>query len=234
MNSIDILLKLLFAHLIADFIFQTKTVVEKKQQNSQLYHIVHSLIHGTLTYIVLWDIGLWYVPLCITISHYCIDFWKSKRPSFITTFIIDQGFHFLVIVILWLFITNQFGVFYHVVSDVLNHPKFWIYLIGFLIITRPTSILLALITSEWRKTLEIESLKNAGQWIGYLERILILIFICINSFEAIGFLLAAKSIFRFGELKDAKEIKTTEYIMIGTLTSFAIAIVVGLIINYVK
>lgn len=233
MNSIDILLKLLFAHLIADFMFQTKMVVQKKQQSKQLYHIGHSLIHGVLTCIVLWDIGLWYVPLCIAVSHYCIDFWKSKRSSSVMTFVIDQSLHFLVIMVLWLFITNQFEGFKHVISTVLNHPRFWIYLIGFLIVTKPTSVLLALMTLEWRKALEIESLKNAGQWIGYLERILILIFICTNSFEAIGFLLAAKSIFRFGELKDAKEIKTTEYIMIGTLTSFAIAIVVGLIINYV-
>ena len=43
----------------------------------------------------------------------------------------------------------------------------------------------------------------------------------------IGFLLAAKSIFRFGELSKAQEIKTTEYVLIGTLASFTIAILIG-------
>ena len=40
-------------------------------------------------------------------------------------------------------------------------------------------------------------------------------------------LLAAKSISRFGELSKAQEIKTTEYVLIGTLASFTIAILIG-------
>lgn len=55
---------------------------------------------------------------------------------------------------------------------------------------------------------------------------------CIGVYEAIGFILAAKSIFRFGELKEAADIKKTEYIMIGTLLSFTIAIIDGLVIQY--
>ena len=45
--------------------------------------------------------------------------------------------------------------------------------------------------------------------------------------EGIGFLLAAKSIFRFGELTKPREVKITEYVMIGTFSSFAIAIILG-------
>ena len=56
---------------------------------------------------------------------------------------------------------------------------------------------------------------NAGQWIGYIERVLILTFVLIGSIEGVGFLLAAKSVFRFGELNKAKEIRTTEYVLIG-------------------
>ena len=43
--------------------------------------------------------------------------------------------------------------------------------------------------------------------------------------------LAAKSVFRFGDLNKAKDIKTTEYVMLGTMTSFAIAIIVGLLVK---
>ena len=45
--------------------------------------------------------------------------------------------------------------------------------------------------------------------------------------DGIGFLLAAKSIFRFGEFTKPSEVKNTEYVMIGTLSSFAIAIILG-------
>ncbi|MFZ0597577.1 MAG: DUF3307 domain-containing protein, partial [Flavobacterium sp.] len=50
-------------------------------------------------------------------------------------------------------------------------------------------------------------------------------------FEAIGFLLAAKSIFRFGDLKEAKDRKLTEYVLIGTLISFGTAIIAALIVQ---
>ncbi|RZK66384.1 MAG: DUF3307 domain-containing protein, partial [Pedobacter sp.] len=46
--------------------------------------------------------------------------------------------------------------------------------------------------------------------------------------------LAAKSIFRFGDLKDAHDIKLTEYVLIGTLLSFSIAVAVSLGITYIN
>ena len=78
----------------------------------------------------------------------------------------------------------------------------------------------------------LQSLPKAGQWIGYIERILILTFVLVGSFEGVGFLLAAKSVFRFGELNKAKEIQTTEYVLIGTFASFTIAILTGIAITH--
>jgi hypothetical protein len=43
---------------------------------------------------------------------------------------------------------------------------------------------------------------------------------------AIGFLIAAKSILRFGELRDHR--KEAEYVIIGTMWSFACGLVVAL------
>lgn len=93
---------------------------------------------------------------------------------------------------------------------------------------RPSSVLLSLFLKQWTPDSgSTQSLPKAGQWIGYLERVLTLTFILIGSLEGVGFLLAAKSVFRFGELNKAKDIKTTEYVLIGTMASFAIAILVG-------
>jgi len=50
----------------------------------------------------------------------------------------------------------------------------------------------------------------------------------------VGFLLTAKSVFRFGDLKESKDRKLTEYILIGTLLSFGIAIIVGLSYLYLE
>jgi hypothetical protein len=60
-----------------------------------------------------------------------------------------------------------------------------------------------------------------------LERLFVFTFVITGNWEAIGFLLAAKSVFRFGDLKESKDRKLTEYILIGTLLSFGIAILIG-------
>lgn len=71
-------------------------------------------------------------------------------------------------------------------------------------------------------------LEDGGRVIGYLERLLIFLFLLANQFAAIGFLVAAKSIFRFGEFKDSENRMQAEYIIIGTFSSFIYAILVGM------
>jgi cytochrome c biogenesis protein CcdA len=73
-----------------------------------------------------------------------------------------------------------------------------------------------------------KSLPNAGKYIGIIERLFVLIFIVIGRWEVIGLLIAAKSVFRFNDLKERNNRKLTEYILIGTLVSFGLAILAGL------
>ena len=68
------------------------------------------------------------------------------------------------------------------------------------------------------------TLLNAGRIIGSLERIISFILIAFNQFAAVGFIIAAKSILRFKDLDTAK----TEYVLIGSLLSFGIAILLGI------
>jgi hypothetical protein len=73
-----------------------------------------------------------------------------------------------------------------------------------------------------------DSLENAGKYIGILERLFVFVFIALGQWQAIGLLIAAKSVFRFGDLSRAKDRKLTEYILIGTFLSFGLAIAIGL------
>jgi hypothetical protein len=68
-------------------------------------------------------------------------------------------------------------------------------------------------------------LLKAGGVIGFLERVLSFILISSNQFAAVGFIIAAKSILRFKDIDTAK----TEYLLIGSLLSFGIAILLGII-----
>jgi len=70
-------------------------------------------------------------------------------------------------------------------------------------------------------------LTNGGRVIGQWERGLIFLFVLIGQPGAIGFLIAAKSVFRFGELNDRHNRMEAEYITIGTLMSFGLAVAVA-------
>jgi hypothetical protein len=69
------------------------------------------------------------------------------------------------------------------------------------------------------------SLPQGGKLIGRLERLMILMLLLANQPDGIGLLIAAKSILRFNELaRDASDRRASEYVIIGTLASFAWAI----------
>ena len=69
------------------------------------------------------------------------------------------------------------------------------------------------------------SLPQGGQLIGRLERLMILMLLLADQPDGIGLLIAAKSILRFNELaRDASDRRASEYVIIGTLASFAWAI----------
>jgi len=230
-----ILLKLILAHLVGDFVFQplkwTKDKAKNRIRSKFLY--LHAFIHGILAYLIIADWDQFWVPLLIVISHWCIDLIKSYNKPTFKSFVIDQFAHIASLFLIWLFAYGQIEAFWRSFSSLVQDNKFWWILLGYLFISNPTAIIIATATKNWQKELKDKdnSLENAGKWIGVLERVLTLTFILFNQFAAIGFLIAAKSIFRFGDLTNGKERKLTEYILIGTLLSFTIAIIVGIIIN---
>src|SRR6056297_964421 len=69
-------------------------------------------------------------------------------------------------------------------------------------------------------------LPGGGRTIGHLERLLVFVLVLAGQITAIGFLVAAKSILRFGSIADDR--RATEYVIIGTLASFGWAIAVAL------
>lgn len=233
-SNTDILYRLVLAHLIADFLLQSDKMTQEKREKKITYHLLHSLIHAALAYLLAGAWSSWAILPVIFTTHLAIDYWKIVRSDRLRTFLADQFMHLTVIIILWLSITSQWPVAATTIQEWLENSRFWLILIGYLLILKPASIVLGLFTRNWRDNSRLsQSLNNGGQWIGYLERVLILTFVLTGNTTAVGFLLAAKSIFRFGELSKAKEIKTTEYVLIGTLASFAIAIITGLILTSV-
>lgn len=227
------LLRLFFAHILSDFILQCDKMCDGKQGKTKkkyIYQLLHSFIHAFTAYIFVADWGNWIIPLVIFLSHLLMDYMKIKYlKKNVTSFIIDQFIHIAVIIVLWLSLFNHDGVSCQgLLKMEWDNLNIWTVVTAYLLILKPSSVFLNPFIRRWTPSTTAEkSLPNAGKWIGYFERILILTFILTGNAEGIGFLLAAKSIFRFGELSKAQEIKTTEYVLIGTLASFTIAILIG-------
>lgn len=235
-NPIIILLLLLLSHVLVDFVFQHKKMISNKRKyKARSWHLyLHSFAAGAAAYLLLMQWSEWLVPVIIIITHFLIDLWKlHQQKDDLKRFLIDQLAHIIVILCLWLYIVNGFGEFADMLGQALRSVPFITIVLGYLIIIFPVGFIIGKATVKWQKDIEREgeeSLDQAGRYIGIFERILVLTFILINQFAAIGFLIAAKSILRFSDAKNAR--KQTEYVLIGTLMSFAICIIIGLIVKY--
>lgn len=227
-----LLVKLVLAHLIGDFILQPDTWVQdknlRKHRSSKLY--LHVLIHGLATWLLVWKTDFWLPVLIIITSHLIIDLIKIHLQDDENTtlwFVLDQCLHLLVIAAVW-YTWSQPSL------RIANFPAENILIIttAVVFLLSPTSVIIKTSISQWTPetfyTIS-SSLPDAGKFIGYLERVLILIFILTGNLQAVGFLLAAKSVFRFGNLKESHDRKLTEYVLIGTLLSFGIAIIIALL-----
>jgi nitrate reductase NapE component len=226
---------LILAHLIGDFFLQPTSWVKdkeaKKEKSRFLYY--HLGIHFILAIAFVGEKDFIFYGILLTVFHGLIDIAKLKLQNTKNKrswFFADQIMHLIVIIAVSLWYTKTEIV----IENYYNY--FWISLTAIAFLGKPTSMLIKNAISIWTPKTEIknedESLQNAGNFIGILERLFILCFILTNHFEAIGFLLAAKSIFRFGDLKEAKDRKLTEYVLIGSLLSFGIAILIGLLCQF--
>lgn len=90
-------------------------------------------------------------------------------------------------------------------------------------------------TQSFLETIEVPvravkpGLPRAGQYIGWIERGLVLIFVLAGFNDAVGFLLAVKALTRYPEIKEDIKGHFAEYFLIGTLTSVGLALAGGLI-----
>lgn len=114
---------------------------------------------------------------------------------------------------------------------IVNSSNLWLVIAGYLFNLWVADRLIATWTRQWDAGAHPEGMPKAGQAIGRLERLLVYTFVLLNQFAAIGFLITAKSIFRFPEISSSLDRQRVEYILIGTLLSFAIAIFSGLLIR---
>lgn len=227
MNS-PLLISLLLAHTIADFYLQNdKCCAEKdamKIKSRFLY--AHAGIVGAAAWALVPELGFTPFAALIALSHLAIDAVKAYRPKGLQTFAIDQAAHLAVLALVaaWFSPSGALPVQFIDLSDRISLPLFTL---AILLSAKPTNILIKLVLQKYKvgEAASCDNIRNAGALIGNLERILTITFVIIGQYEAIGFIIAAKSILRLKDTDTAK----TEYVLAGTFLSFGIALFCGLL-----
>jgi hypothetical protein len=240
-----VLIPFLLMHIICDFYLQPNRWVEAKKEHTyrspELYF--HSLLHGVALLVPAIALGIgWRSTAClvaiVAISHFVIDLWKvtTRNSDKFSYFVIDQSLHVSILVAIAFHMAD--GV---TIDTVLQHERFSdgvMVVFAYLLILKPTSVVVASVlrkhpisdTGRDNNT-SVSGLIAGGELIGYLERVLILTFTLVGSYAAVGFVLAAKSIFRFGELNKSNDRSITEYVLIGSLVSVVITTLVGTLVS---
>lgn len=241
MDDFILVLVFVLVHILLDFYLQPMGWIESKNKwhfrSGYLY--LHAMVHGLAVGVaisLLLDNWLHAAMgfLSVSISHAVIDGFKAlKWPQSLSAFILDQCLHLFILIAIaaavkGLDVTNLEILQQHVLMS----EMLWMTCLAYLLVLRPTSIVVAMVLRSRSEELEsenIDSLRNTGKLIGHFERILILTFILIDQYAAIGFLIAAKSIYRFGDLTKSTDRKLTEYVMLGSFASFTVTLVIGLV-----
>ncbi len=238
-----IFLAILLAHLLADFPLQSYRIALGKRRGFAAY-LQHGLIHGI---VLLGCLTLFARPwtqrspgavgamLLYLGVHLAIDFLKHRVLIYhwvadsVGTFLVDQALHVgSILVLVWWWLPpgvirsgSPWGWSLASQDRVLQAAVVFVAVVfggGYLIryLTRNLS------TGAGRALGESATqLRNAGLYIGWLERFLILAALLMQAPSLVGLILAAKSIARFPELKE----EFAEYFLIGTLLSVSIALV---------
>lgn len=239
MNEKIIILILLTAHFLGDYYFQSDRVAKEKSKNFKQF-ISHCFAYSFfmfITPVLFVGFKLVWISFYLSVAHFIVDLIKRiydrKNKNKFKIYILDQILHIVSIIFVTIFLSdaksleitgflikilNVFGL------DFLSFVKI---ILSALIIIKPASVTIRLILDKYQpKNIQTfnEGLQNAGNLIGMLERMIILLFLAFNHFSAVGFVLTAKSIARYEKITKIPEF--SEYYLLGTLLSSLIVILV--------
>ncbi len=234
---IDTLIALTYAHVLADFVLQNRwMVVNKRNPVALVAHISVVLIAAIIC------MGALHPALfALAALHLALDAAKSWSPfKGLVPFVADQALHGVTLYLVALWVPDLWaqGLWGAVPTTdggwtaslwpgdgaIPVLPAVFIVLTGFILATRAGGFGIGLYMEPWAAS-SPAGLANGGRAIGNLERSLIFLLVFIGLPESIGFLIAAKSVLRFGSVGDDRAV--SEYVIIGTLASFGWALAVS-------
>jgi hypothetical protein len=228
----DTFLALVVAHLLADFPLQPDRLLLHKRNPAVL--LLHILIVAVIAVFIL-GATPWPLIAILAGTHLIMDAVKVYAlKDTLWSFLFDQSVHLTVIAGLAAFFPDTFalGAWARFAPGFLALYQSGLCLVGGTVLSLQTgAIIIKRVTAPFLEQTgsDIEGLRNGGTYIGCLERALVMLLVLINQPAGIGFLIAAKSILRFGDVKESHQRKLTEYVIIGTFLSFGWGLLVATI-----
>lgn len=214
---IETLTALFLAQVLADFLLQPDRMVAGKRK--PLWFLAHTAI--VLATAIAATGSLHPALFALTLGHALIDAAKlATRRTDATAFLLDQLAHIATLLLTAALAPGLFasGLW----ADMPQLPALFALAAGAIWTIRAGGHAIGLLMAPWTALIAMDGLPNGGRAIGQLERGLIFVMILGGLPEGIGFLIAAKSVLRFGTVRE--EAKLSEYVIIGTLASFAWAL----------
>lgn len=214
----ETLTALILAHVLADFVFQTNWMVSNKTRLAGF--AAHGAVVLAMLVLTMGQISL---PLAwLALLHMATDLAKTRLPQNLTAFLADQALHGLALTALALWQPGLWsqGLWSHHIAL----PGLMALAAGAVVATRAGGFAIGMLMAPLASKLPAtsDSLPGAGRLIGLLERGLIFALVLFGQAGGVGLLIAAKSILRFGVVKDDRAL--SEYVIIGTLASVGWAI----------
>lgn len=227
----ETLLILLAAHVLADFALQPARLLRRKREPGFL--LLHVGIVTAVAALLLGGGPLMLLGM-LALTHLAMDAIKAHAlPHGLSAFALDQLVHLGVLVGLaaaWPGAAGD-GIWHALLGEAawVAWLRSWVLVTGVLLALPAGGIVIELALQPLTGALGSSDgpergLPGGGRLIGWGERGLVFVLFLTGAQTAIGFVIAAKSILRFGEISDSRHRRLAEYILIGTFTSFAWAL----------
>ncbi|HMD96766.1 MAG TPA: DUF3307 domain-containing protein [Terriglobia bacterium] len=242
-------LALYLAHLLTDFVFGSGRLVAGKRNSSALAYVEHGGIHllsaavllGLSSPVLVRSLDFYGVIIGLTVVHLVFDRGKLSLVRLTTkaegtlAFVAGQLVYvFPVCVAAELIAKTPLRELTAGLTWVQSHAEqTLLLLVVYIGVIFGGGHLVRLVTKPLlRGDLGLagqtaEELENAGMYIGWLERFLLLTSLLLQSPATAGLILISKSIARYPEFKSKR---FAEYFLIGVLLSISIGVVGGLIL----
>ncbi len=231
---------LVIVQVFFQYYCQPRSWLENRQEYGLMSSslIKHSVVQGIAGCCVLaWvTLDVWSLVslfFLLALSHWLIDALVYLMGFRVRVLLIAQALHCIILLLL---AVHVHGIELLSMSEGFIkaiEAKHLAIVIAYLLILKPTSSMISAVLVRYSpiNRADNDGLIAGGEIIGYLERLLILTFVIKGQFAVIGFILAAKSIFRFGDLNNTTNRNLTEYVLLGSFLSVTITSFIGLAVS---